>query len=109
MKKDCLTCIDIDEDQEIKDTNNIIPQWYKENGNYPNRSAYVRVKDVFLPTPQYFDNNGTAQEEPFEIVAQNLGNPADNTYKKYVFHSIYLYSFQSALFKEFFRNVNKQK
>ena len=34
MKKDCLTCIDIDEDQEIKDTNNIIPQWYKENGNY---------------------------------------------------------------------------
>ena len=35
--------------------------YVKENGNYPNRSAYVRVSDVFLPTPQYFDNNGTAK------------------------------------------------
>ena len=35
--------------------------YVKENGNYPNRSAYVRVKNVFLPTPQYFDNNGTAK------------------------------------------------
>jgi hypothetical protein len=28
-------------------------------GSYPNRSAYVRVKNVNLPTPNYFDNNGT--------------------------------------------------
>lgn len=27
-------------------------------GTYPNRSAYVRVKSVNLPTPNYFDNNG---------------------------------------------------
>jgi phage tail sheath protein FI len=27
-------------------------------GAYPNRSAYVRVKSVNLPTPNYFDNNG---------------------------------------------------
>jgi hypothetical protein len=27
-------------------------------GSYPNRSAYVRVKSVNLPTPNYFDNNG---------------------------------------------------
>jgi hypothetical protein len=29
------------------------------SGSYPNRSAYVRVKSVNLPTPNYFDNNGT--------------------------------------------------
>ena len=33
--------------------------YVKENGNYPNRSAYVRVSEVYAPTPQYFDNNGT--------------------------------------------------
>ena len=27
-------------------------------GSYPNRSAYVRVKSVNLPTPNYLDNNG---------------------------------------------------
>ena len=27
-------------------------------GSYPNRSAYVRVKSVNLPTPKYLDNNG---------------------------------------------------
>ena len=39
----------------------LLDYYVKENGNYPNRSAYVRVSDVFLPTPQYFDNNGTAK------------------------------------------------
>ena len=29
-------------------------------GSYPNRSTYVRVKSVNLPTPNYFDNNGVA-------------------------------------------------
>ena len=33
--------------------------YVKTNGNYPNRSAYVRVSQVFSPTPQYFDNDGT--------------------------------------------------
>jgi hypothetical protein len=28
------------------------------SGSYPNRSAYVRVASVDLPTPSYFDNNG---------------------------------------------------
>ena len=28
------------------------------SGSYPNRSAYVRVQSVDLPTPNYFDNNG---------------------------------------------------
>ena len=29
------------------------------SGSYPNRSAYVRVQSVDLPTPNYFDNNGS--------------------------------------------------
>ena len=29
------------------------------SGSYPNRSAYVRVKDVTSPTPHYFLNNGS--------------------------------------------------
>tara|TARA_B110000503_G_scaffold11208_1_gene15283 strand:+ start:3220 stop:5259 length:2040 start_codon:yes stop_codon:yes gene_type:complete len=33
----------------------------KTNGNYPQRSAYIYVESVTLPTPQYFDNNGTAK------------------------------------------------
>ena len=28
------------------------------SGSYPNRSAYVRIASVDLPTPNYFDNNG---------------------------------------------------
>ena len=28
------------------------------SGSYPNRSAYVRISSVDLPTPHYFDNNG---------------------------------------------------
>jgi hypothetical protein len=31
------------------------------SGSYPNRSAYVRVASVDLPTPNYFDNNGNPQ------------------------------------------------
>ena len=29
------------------------------SGSFPNRSSYIRVKSVNLPTPDYFDNNGT--------------------------------------------------
>jgi hypothetical protein len=35
----------------------------KTNGNYPRRSAYIYVSSVGLPTPSYFDNNGTAKSE----------------------------------------------
>ena len=34
----------------------------KSNGSYPNRSAYVYVSAVNTPTPEYFDNNGTAKD-----------------------------------------------
>jgi uncharacterized protein len=37
--------------------------YVKTNGNYPNRSAYVYVESVNLPTPGYFDNDGTAKSE----------------------------------------------
>ena len=39
--------------------------YVKTNGNYPNRSAYVRVSSVLTPTPQYFDNNGAAKSSFF--------------------------------------------
>jgi phage tail sheath protein FI len=39
--------------------------YVKTNGNYPNRSAYVRVSEVLTPTPQYFDNNGNAKSAYF--------------------------------------------
>ena len=29
------------------------------SGSYPNRSAYIRIKNVPNPTPNYFQNNGT--------------------------------------------------
>ena len=32
-----------------------------ESGEYPNRSAYVRVSSVGTKQPDYFDNNGTAK------------------------------------------------
>ena len=37
--------------------------YVKSNGDYPNRSAYVYVSAVNTPTPEYFDNNGTAKSE----------------------------------------------
>ena len=33
------------------------------NGDYPNRSRYIRVKQVNYLTPNYFDNNGVAKPE----------------------------------------------
>jgi hypothetical protein len=33
------------------------------NGNFPNQSRYVYVSSVNLPTPFYFDNNGTAKPQ----------------------------------------------
>jgi hypothetical protein len=33
------------------------------SGDYSNKSRYVRVKSVSLPTPNYFDNNGVAKPQ----------------------------------------------
>jgi len=33
------------------------------SGSYPNQSAYVRVKTVTQPTPNYFDNNGAPKPQ----------------------------------------------
>lgn len=33
------------------------------SGDYTNKSRYVRVKSVSLPTPNYFDNNGVAKSQ----------------------------------------------
>jgi len=33
------------------------------SGSYPNQSAYVRVKQVNQPTPNYLDNNGAPQNQ----------------------------------------------
>jgi phage tail sheath protein FI len=37
---------------------NVVTNQIEVTGSYPNRSAYVRVKSVNLPTPNYLDNNG---------------------------------------------------
>jgi hypothetical protein len=37
---------------------NVVTNQIEITGSYPNRSAYVRVKSVNLPTPNYLDNNG---------------------------------------------------
>ena len=33
------------------------------SGSYPNRSAYVRIKSVFTPTPNYLNNSGTPKDQ----------------------------------------------
>jgi phage tail sheath protein FI len=40
-----------------------VDTYVKTNGNYPNRSAYVYVESVNLPTPSYFDNDGVAKPQ----------------------------------------------
>ena len=40
-----------------------VDTYVKTNGNYPNRSAYVYVESVNLPTPAYFDNDGIAKSQ----------------------------------------------
>jgi hypothetical protein len=40
-----------------------VDTYVKTNGNYPNRSAYVYVESVNLPTPAYFDNDGIAKPQ----------------------------------------------
>jgi hypothetical protein len=38
-------------------------QYIEVSGSYPNASRYVRVKSVANPTPDYFDNSGTAKSQ----------------------------------------------
>jgi hypothetical protein len=52
----------------IGDTYSTIEQdgtdfFVRTNGNYPQRSSYIFVSEVNLPTPSYFDNNGAAKSE----------------------------------------------
>jgi hypothetical protein len=44
-------------------TYNSAENYIQVNGNFPNQSRYVYVSDVNLPTPFYFDNNGTAKAQ----------------------------------------------
>lgn len=37
--------------------------YIQESGSYNNASAYVRVKSVITPTPNYFDNNGVFKSQ----------------------------------------------
>jgi hypothetical protein len=43
---------------DYKTNYNSVTNQIEVTGSYPNRSAYVRVKSIDLPTPNYFDNNG---------------------------------------------------
>ena len=40
-----------------------VDTYLQPTGSFPNISAYVRVKEVNAPTPNYFDNDGTAKNE----------------------------------------------
>lgn len=40
------------------------------SGNYPNKSKYVRVKEVNNPTPSYFDSTGAARSQYFGYLPQ---------------------------------------
>jgi hypothetical protein len=42
---------------------NSAENYIQVNGNFPNQSKYVYVSEVNLPTPFYFDNNGTAKPQ----------------------------------------------
>ena len=44
-------------------TYNASENYIQVNGNFPNQSRYVYVSSVNLPTPFYFDNNGTAKSQ----------------------------------------------
>ena len=40
-----------------------VDYYVKSNGDYPNRSAYVFLGSVNTPTPEYFNNDGSAKNE----------------------------------------------
>jgi uncharacterized protein len=45
---------------QVQNYNSVTNQ-VEVSGSYPNASRYVRVRSVNLPTPDYFDNSGTAK------------------------------------------------
>ena len=65
--------------------------YLQTTGNYPNASRFVRVKEVALKTPDYFDNSGvaktaytssipTAQSGTFGSATGNIVGSGDNFY-----------------------------
>jgi len=51
-----------DQTKTLRDAASVDP-YIQASGSYPNASRYVRVKEVALKTPDYFDNNGQAKSE----------------------------------------------
>ena len=51
-----------DQTKTLRDASSNDP-YCQPTGSYRNASRYVRVKEVALKTPDYFDNNGTAKSE----------------------------------------------
>ena len=46
-------------DYTLNYNQNLTDAQVEVSGSYPNRSAYIRIKNVPNPTPNYFQNNGT--------------------------------------------------
>jgi len=67
--------------------------WYiKTNGDYTNKSKYVYVSSVNRPTPNYFDNNGTAK-----AIYTNVNGAASGSYLPAIGSGSYYGTFGSAL------------
>ena len=67
--------------------------YLQTSGSFPNASRYVRVKEVFYKTPDYFDNDGNAKSEftssiplaqsgAFDGAIGNIVGPNDFYYDK---------------------------
>ena len=54
--------------------------YVKTLGNYPQRSAYIYVESVNKPTPQYFDNNGTAKAAFTSSLPNNVANGGSGSF-----------------------------
>jgi len=54
--------------------------YVKTLGNYPQRSAYIYVESVDKPTPQYFDNNGTAKAAFTSSLPNNIANGGSGSF-----------------------------
>ena len=50
----------------------------KQEGEYANRSRFIRVKSVNYQTPRYFDNNGDAKPEFFNYLPTNQSGSFKN-------------------------------
>jgi len=63
------------------------------SGSYPNRSAYVRVKQVVSPTPHYFLNNGSPDPQyTGSLPLNNSGSFANATGTLFTNGSAYFYN-----------------